>query len=302
MRVREIEALFVARGRQMFARAPWFRRWWGWYRHEPLTEMFKSLFCEDDQMRTPALLGTRKLWGADVRKYLLVVMKNASTGSPWPVTNNPRAPFNDRTRRDCNLDIPIWKLLRASTAAPTYYAPERITIGTETHVFVDGGITPYNNPALIAALMATLPCYRIEWPTGVDRLLVVSIGTCRVRPSLSGATRIGLMDQAAYVPAALLSSISQEQDLLCRLLGDCRFGAALDSELRDMSDAGLLERPARKFAYVRYNYEVAAQEIEDLRSRTGMAFTLDNLDVTPWLQQLGREYAALAVQAEHVGL
>ena len=43
-----------------------------------------TFFVEDDG--SPATLGTSKL-----RTLLLVVTRNASTGSPWPMSNNPRA-------------------------------------------------------------------------------------------------------------------------------------------------------------------------------------------------------------------
>jgi len=43
--------------------------------------------------------------------------------------------------------------------------------------FVDGGVSPFNNPAFQALLYATASGYRVEWPTGEDKLLVVSVGT-----------------------------------------------------------------------------------------------------------------------------
>ena len=51
----------------------------------------------------------------------MVVVRNHSTGSAWPLTNNPDANFNDPSRPDCNLNIPLWELVRASTAAPVYF-------------------------------------------------------------------------------------------------------------------------------------------------------------------------------------
>ena len=304
MTVEQVEALYVERGAEMFAKQPWHRRWWGWYRSDGLAALFRREFCEDSPGRTPALLGTRKLWADGIPKYLLVVIRNASTGSPWPITNNPEAIYNDPARADCNLRIPLWKLLRASTAAPTYFAPETIDLGDESHIFVDGGITPFNNPALIAVLTATLPCYRIQWPTGADRLLVVSIGTCleRIRFAKTDVQQIHYLDQARYVAPALLSSISQEQDMLCRLLGNPLFGAPLDSEIGDMTGATLLGPAERKFGYVRYNREVTRAEAEQLRLRTRQEFTLDNLGVMPFLQDIGRQYAEAAVRREHLGL
>ena len=63
----------------------------------------------------------------------MVVMRNHTTDSPWPVSNNPLAKYNDRGRKDCNLNLPLWQLVRASTAAPTFFPPEVIVFaeGTE---------------------------------------------------------------------------------------------------------------------------------------------------------------------------
>lgn len=301
MSVDEIERLYVERAEEIFARAAWYKRFRAKYRDDSLAALFRDRFCEDDPGRTPALLGTRKLWSDDVLKYLLVVMRNASTGSAWPVSNNPRAQFNDPALAECNLQIPIWKLLRASTAAPTYFAPESINLGSQTHLFIDGGITPFNNPSLIAVLTATLPCYRIEWATGADKLLLVGIGTGfeRVRYAKREARQINVFDQIAYVPTALLASIGQEQDLMCRLLGEVRFGAPLDSELGELT-SGLLTGGEKKFAYARYNRQFTSDETAALFERTHQAFTLDNIGLIPYLQQTGRDYAVDAVRREHL--
>jgi patatin-like phospholipase/acyl hydrolase len=100
--------------------------------------------------------------GSDtLRTVLLMVMRNASTDSPWPVSNNPFAKYNRPERRqpphqDCNLDTPLWQLVRASTAAPVYFPPEVVRLGRKEFIFVDGGITVCNNPAFQAFLMATV--------------------------------------------------------------------------------------------------------------------------------------------------
>jgi patatin-like phospholipase/acyl hydrolase len=302
MSVGDIERFFVEQGKAMFTKASWRGRWRAWYRSEPLADLFRRQFVEDDAARTPATLGTRRLWEGTQLKYLLVVMRNASTGAAWPICNNPTALYNDPQRPDSNLQIPIWQLLRASTAAPTYFAPEEITMDRQTHVFIDGGITPFNNPALIAVLTATLPCYRIEWPSGVDRLMVVSIGTGyeRVRVLKTDVRRISILDQAEYVPPALLSSISQEQDLMCRVLGDCRFGAPLDSEIGSLTGPGLLGAGEKKFAYVRYDRFFPTEETAAMTRRTGQRFTLDNVGLIPYLQEVGAEYATASVRREHL--
>jgi patatin-like phospholipase/acyl hydrolase len=72
-------------------------------------------------------------------------------------------------------------LVRASTAAPVYFLPEVLQWDcndpAKTFVFLDGGITPYNNPAFLLYRMATEPAFRLNWKKGENNLLIISIGT-----------------------------------------------------------------------------------------------------------------------------
>ena len=218
--VAEIERLFLSYAKQMFSRQWFWRRIRAKYQEHGVAELFRENFREDDG--SPALLGSGKLKG-----LLLVVVANATTGSPWPITNNPRAKYNDKARDDCNLNIPLWQLLRASTAAPTYFQPEPITLGRHKFLFVDGGVTPYNNPSLLAVLMATLPGYNICWPTGADALHLISIGTARrTHYSKRFASQIYLWNSLDYFVHGIMDAVSVNQDMHCRLLGHCLHGAS----------------------------------------------------------------------------
>jgi patatin-like phospholipase/acyl hydrolase len=99
-----------------------------------------------------------------LRTLLMVVLRNATTDSPWPVSNNPAAKYNAPDRKDCNLNIPLWQLVRGSTAALTYFPPEVVKVGEQEFIFVDGGMTMYNNPAFQLFLMATVEAYNLPWP------------------------------------------------------------------------------------------------------------------------------------------
>ena len=294
--VAEVERLYVSHGRQMFAKQRFWRRLKAKYRAEHVADFFKEQFCEDDG--TPAQLGSSKL-----RKLVIVVMANASTGSPWPVSSNPNAMFSDPALEDCNLRIPIWQLLRASTAAPTYFQPEQIRLGRQEFLFVDGGVTPYNNPALLAVLMATLPCYRLGWPAGAERLHVISIGTGRQRThylqKLAG--KIYLWNTVGFVIRGLMGTVSQNQDLLCRVIGRCLHGAPLDAELGCLDTASLLAPAEQKFSYARYNATLDSDQ-EIGTAMTAKELALDNLEAIERLQQVGRDYAARAVRADHLML
>lgn len=301
MPVAEIEDLYIRRSMDIFRPAPWYRRWRSKYAAEAITAMLQEVFSEDEAGQVPALLGTKNL-----RTLLCLVMRNYSTGSPWPISNNPAAKFNDPASPECNLRIPLWQLVRASTAAPTFFTPETIVLGGRQHVFVDGGITPYNNPSLLLYLMATLPCFHLEWERGLDKLLLVSIGTGRVRVTSGAATagEMSLLFHARRVPVALIDSSTLQQDLLCRVLGQCRVGDEIDCEIGDLRHgasgvgAGDGAPTGNHFTYLRYNLLFTPEQIIRAQRVASTGFAIDNLKLIPLLRDIGAAYAAEAVRAE----
>ena len=66
----------------------------------------------------------------------------------------------------------------------------RLTIATGADkksvdgTFVDGGVSPFNNPSLQAVMYAALAGHGVNWTTGADRLLLVSVGTGTSSPAL----------------------------------------------------------------------------------------------------------------------
>jgi hypothetical protein len=248
----------------------------------------------------------RTLGSPDLRCLLLLGMRNSSTGSPWPVSSNPRATYNLRQGAAAtNLDLPLWQLVRASAAAPTFFVPEEVLVGEQTFVFSDGAVTTLNNPALQLFLMATLPAYRLGWPTGSDELLLVSVGTgtsVQVRRDLR-ADDLNLLSYATQVPEALIHSAAVQNDVLCRVLGECRTGPPLDSELGDLvGGAGLLAEPL--FSYVRYDAETHPASLEGLGVGHLTAETLDRIDGVEFIEQMcefGRAVATGVDRAHFAG-
>ena len=114
-----------------------------------------------------------------LRTTLMIVMHNRTTDSPWPPSNNPNALYNrggeEPTRH--NLEQRLCDLLCASTAAPAFFPSVTLNLGGGDQEFVDGGVTAHNNPALQMFLTATIPEYEMRWPTGPDKLLLISVGT-----------------------------------------------------------------------------------------------------------------------------
>lgn len=309
MSMDRIRAFYVESGEQMFDKASVFKRLRYSYNDEPLaaklrTELNRALGYSDGA--PPATLGD-----AGLRTLLMMVLRNHSTDSPWPVWNNPGAKYNQRDRKDCNLNLPLWQLVRASTAAPTFFPPEVVTFAPGTpneyqFVFVDGGLTTYNNPAFLAFQMATAAPYRLNWSTGTDKLLIVSVGTgcaAQARPNLQ-ADDLWLLDHVKNVPRALMNAACAGWDMACRMVGDCRFGAQIDREIGDMvaaTDAATSNWTGTKqFTYVRYDPDV---------SQTGLAAlglgnlsaehvqVMDSVKHIEDIQLIGKAYAQ-----KHVGL
>ena len=312
MSMERIRTFYLESGAQMFDKASVFKRLRYSYNDEPLalklrTELDQALQHRPTPSEPNATLGDAKL-----RTLLMMVLRNHTTDSPWPVCNNPAAKYNHRDRNDCNLNLPLWQLVRASTAAPTFFPPEVVTFAPGTpheyqFIFVDGGVTTYNNPAFLAFQMATTAPYKINWATGIDQLLIVSIGTGsapKARPDLQ-ADDLWLLDHAKSLPAALMNAASAGWDMACRMLGECRFGAKIDSEIGDMLSAPSCTNwtGPKQFTYVRYDPDVTQKGIDDLQL-TGVKAehvqVMDSVQHIDDIQSVGRAYANRHVKLDHL--
>jgi predicted acylesterase/phospholipase RssA len=285
--VSRVREFYVEQGRDMFRRpfAPW-RFFRSLYRESNLSAVLRETFGSE------TTLGSERL-----RTLLLLVMRNADTDSPWPLSNNPAAKYNDRGMDHCNLDLPLWQLVRASTAAPVFFPPQTLRLGQAAFQFVDGGMTSYNNPAFLLFLMATLPPYKLCWPTGAEHLLLVSVGT-------GGTPRPGA---ARNVMTAIWSVLMDpryaalvEQDFLCRVFGRCIVGGPIDSEVGDLKEMACSF--PKLFTYARYNAELSREGLDALglpEIHPKQVRRMDSVRYIDALMRVGREVARRDVSADH---
>src|ERR1044071_843527 len=258
-------------GPAMFEKAFLLKRLKHLYKSEPLTEKLKEVFGDDTTLDSDKL-----------KCLLLVVTRNVTTDSPWPISSNPYAKYNAPDRDDRNTKIPLWKLVRASTAAPVFFPPEVVQWDpndeSKAFVFEDGGLTPYNNPAFLISRMATHPAYRLGWQTGEKNLLVMSVGTGSA-PKTDAEVYGGgknAISNLVYFPSALMYGAAVDQDINCRIIGRCIHGGAYDAALgrsdtqidREIGDLVMRrddgspipidEDKGRQFLYARYNAELSS--------------------------------------------
>ncbi|MGJ7507208.1 patatin-like phospholipase family protein [Variovorax sp. GT1P44] len=302
MSMRKVREFYLASGTQMFDKASLLKRLHYKYNDEPLAVKLRQELGEDATLGSP-----------DLRSVLMMVMRNATTDSPWPVTNNPFAKYNDTACKDCNLNLPLWQLVRASTAAPTYFPPEVVRLGEGTpgaysFIFVDGGVTAYNNPAFLAFQMVTARPYALNWKTGKEQLLIVSVGTggSTLADAQLSSGDLNLLYNATSIPSALMNAASAGWDMACRTVGECLHGAPIDREFESMvgmSKDGTSNSTAPKlFTYMRYNPELSVPGLQGL----GLGDIdpddvrkLDSIEHIPQIQRVGAAYADQQVRIGH---
>jgi uncharacterized protein len=296
MSVSEMLGFYTEHGKEMFDKNALWGKLKSLYESGPLLNMLKDTFGEDTDM----VLGNGKF-----KCLLMVVTMNRSTDSPWPISNNPFAKYNDLNRPDCNGKIKLYQLVRASTAAPVYFPPEIIHWDpldpSRTFVFVDGGVTPYNNPAFLLYRMATQPAYHLNWETGEDKMLIVSLGT---GAAPSEGEYHNLIDAATNIPTNLMYAMQVDQDVNCRTVGRCTFGEMIDREVGTMvPDLPLTVDTGKDFLYVRYNATLTKKGLDSL----GLAGIdpenvrkMDSVKYINQLQQVGQA-ASGQVSLEHFG-
>lgn len=286
-------------GRQMFEKTSILERVTSLvgslYQDEPLAKKLKEIFHDGAG-------GLADLTSERLRCLLLVVTRNMSTDSPWPVSSNPFAKYNDLTRPDCNLHIPLWQLVRASTAAPVFFPPEVLrwdpSDPKKSFVFVDGGITPYNNPAFLLYRMATQPAYRLNWKTGERSLLIVSVGT-GAAAGVTEAHGRNVIGNLQNLPSELMYGIQVDQDVNCRTFGRCVHGAQIDRELGDLvlseeEEKSGAQRQERFFRYARYNPELSREGLNALglpKISPADVAQMDAVDQIPNLRAVGKALA-----------
>jgi hypothetical protein len=315
----------------------------------------------------------RTLDSPDLRTGLCVVTKRMDTGSPWIVSNDPRAPYWETKPRNPvtgekghigNRHYKLATLVRASTAAPHFFDPEIIPILPEEEqkqeaakagvatdraaendarfgelnatlgrfpiltllltklralkiagkkerdpdtlgMFVDGGVTPFNNPSLALLMHVVLQPYQICWPLGADKLTFVSIGTGSFRTRLS-FKELGFAGPVKLALQALLSMMSDAQThALAQMqwLGECPDPWPINSELGTLANE--LPPGRRWFRFMRYDMHLERQWLkdslaQDLPERDVLRYrNMDDPRIIRTIYDLARLAAKQQVKAEH---
>ena len=271
------------------------------YDSKPLQEELKNLF------------GDIRLGDDSIRTGLCVNAKRADTFSNWPMINHPDAKYyNPREAGQLgNKDYLLREVIRASTAAPTYFLPQRINIGDRQAVFIDGGVSMANNPAFQLFLIATLRGFPFHWPTGADRLLLASVGTGTYtkRVDAEKMAENNMLDWAGTIPDMLMDDATYQNQLILQYLSQSPTAIEIDSEVGDLDGDLLTPQPALHYlryqAYLEQPKTMSDGTQEDkpylpFDDKTILKLReMDKAEMVEKLIQTGRIYAQKRVEAGH---
>ena len=95
MSAAELLTFYQKVGPSMFDKEALLRRFHHLYKAKPLAAQLQKTYGADSTLEPHHL-----------RCLLLAVTRNVTTDSPWPISSNPYARYNDLKRPDCNLQDP----------------------------------------------------------------------------------------------------------------------------------------------------------------------------------------------------
>ena len=292
--VASIREMYLTLGREAFKpRKSWFG---------PLGRLVGAKFDEkplEELLKTH--LGDRTFESDDLRSGLMIVLKRADTGSVWVLMNIPGHRFYEQNRT-----IRLWEAVSSSTAAPVFFKPRSISDvgGGEEAVFIDGGVSMHNNPALQLLMAATLKGFALEWSLGEENLLLCSVGTGSFErlASKEALKKFSNLHWLAMLTTQLMNDASELNQTLLQWMSRSPTARHIDRQIETLEGDHLGSRPL--ISYLRYNVKLEKNTLEalDLQFTDKEVESLKNMSNVRNISQLDHIGAAAAeaeVREEH---
>lgn len=254
----EVKDLYLTMGGKIFKGK---RDWWN-----PLEtfKFLKAAFSEKYlEEALTEFLGNITLGDKRIKTGLCIVTKRADTNSVWPLINHPDGKYYPQ-----NKDYLVKDILRASSAAPSYFVPQLLKVDEGMNgAFVDGGVSMANNPSLQLFKVATLSGFPFHWQKGKDKLFVVSLGTGNGLYNLqtNQVTDNWLLNWASEVPDMLMSDASWENQTIMQWLSYCPNAKVIDREIGDLKNDFIGGDNIELLTYLRFNQVLSIAELNSLK-------------------------------------
>lgn len=271
----EIKQRYFDLGGKIFAKK---YKWWNIFKIKDIIKAGYDAGPLEQELQN--VFGEITLGSDKIKTGLCIVTKRADTNSIWPLLNHPKAKYYDSVQGR-NKDILLWKAVRASSAAPTYFLPQLIDVGggLPTAAFVDGGVSMANNPALQLLMVATLHGFPYHWKMGADNIFLVSVGTGmgRWEKIPEDVSKNNLLNWASQIPDMFMQDASWHNQLIMQWLSKCNTRFPIDGEIGDLTDDLITNDGDKKglLTYTRYNMWLDAANLKEV---TGDDYSKDRID------------------------
>ena len=305
LKVEEIKKMYMELGEKIFAKK---YKWWKIFEVDDLIKAGYNAKPLEDELQK--LFGDITLESDRIKTGLCIITKRADTNSVWPLINHPGGKYFGTTD-GMNKDILLWKAVRASSAAPTYFLPQVIDVGggLPEAAFVDGGVSMANNPALQLLMVATLQGFPFRWKWGANNLLIVSVGTgmSRWKKIPADVKKNNILKWAQQIPEMFMQDASWHNQLLMQWFSNSPNAWEIDSETGTLEKdcIGNAKKDNALISYLRYNTwldtstlnplmkkEYSQKEIDQLVEMSNAASRFELYDI-------GAKDAATAVKESH---
>jgi len=295
MSVAEIKKLYRDLGKNVFETSFWHRG--------VLTPKFPA---ERVQATLDSQLGAdTTLDSAKIRTGLMIMTKRLDTGSPWPLHNHPGARYYAQDGK-----LLLTQVVRASTAAPTYFEPQEIKISSRDGsvvdgAFVDGGVSPFNDPALQLLMLAALDGHGFRWQTGKEQILLVSAGTGTYKQTFSTKQlmKMTAAEQGLRSLQSLMDDTGRMNHALLQWLTSCETPWTIDRAMGDMK-ADSANGP-QLATYARYNVLLDQKwlstevKVDYTPDKLAKIAEMDDPSNMEELAAIGGKAAAIQVKSAH---
>ncbi len=258
--IRDIVDLYMERGEKIFTRRKHLLNRGilkyllsAEYRHDILEEILLQ----------KEYIGDRTLGSRDFKTGLAIFAKRADTMSTWVFHNHPRHAYYE-----ANKTLKVADLLRATSAAPTFFAPKELILSDQqSAVFIDGGVSMANNPALMLFLMTTIQGYGYGWRKGSDHLQLISVGTGYGVQRVEKEEKTKLLKRkslrwAAEVPEMFMADAVELNQLMLQYMSHPKRPSYINREAGDLSDDLLTPEPLLE--YIRYNIALEPHALREI--------------------------------------
>jgi patatin-like phospholipase/acyl hydrolase len=290
MKVQDIKEKYFELGGKIFGKK---YNWWNIFQIDDIIKARYDAGPLEEELHK--VFGDITLGSDAIKTGLCIVTKRADTNSVWPLINHPKGKYYD-SKDGTNKDILLWKAVRASAAAPTYFIPQVIDVGggLPTAAFVDGGVSMANNPAFQLLMVATLKGFPFHWKMGAENLLLVSIGTgmSKLDRLPTDISKNNLLNWAQQIPDLLMQDASWQNQLTLQWLSKSPTAQEIDGEIGKL-EGDLLVIDATNneglLSYLRYNFLLDTATLNDLKPK-GKSFTKQQVDYLIEMSNAGSRF------------